>query len=137
MFKENTNRNFLVYELWKKGYTIDEIAFETAIPRSTVGYYVRKFNKCAKSGAPIVFQQVREQPDEKAMAYKTYLKNYQSLGLVKMLKNGEIDKVYKLLMILKLSKELQRELSPTKEEGEAFLKNIAYVIEKVSLTNGG
>ena len=55
MIQENTDRNILVYELWTKGRTIDEIASETAIPRSTVGYYVRKFNKRAKSGEPIVF----------------------------------------------------------------------------------
>ena len=135
MIQENTDRNILVYELWKKGYTIDEIAFETAIPRSTVGYYVRKFNKCAKSGEPIVFQQVREQPDEKEMAVQAYAKTSIRFDLLKMVKNGEIDNVYKILMILKLWKELQRDIFPTKEEKEAFHKNLVYVIEQISLTN--
>jgi len=133
MIRENIDRNFLVYELWKKGRAIDEIAFETAIPRSTVGYYVRKFNKCAKSGEPIVFQQVREQPDEKEIAVQAYAKTSISLGLLKMANNGEIDKLYKSLMILKLWKELQRDIFPTKEEREAAGKNIGYIIEQILL----
>jgi hypothetical protein len=135
MVRENTDRNVVVYELWKKGCTIDEIAFETAIPRSTVGYYVRKFNKRAKSGEPIVFQQVREPPDEKVMAVQAFIKSSTFFNLLKMLENGEIDKVYKMLMILKLSKELQRDIFPTKEEGEAFLKNLGYVFDQISLAN--
>jgi hypothetical protein len=129
MIRENTSRNFLIYELWKKGRTIDEIAFETAIPRSTVGYYIRKFNKRAKSGEPIAFQQAREQPDEKAIAVQAFVKNSAFLNLSKMLMNGEIDKVYKLLMILKLWKELQRDIFPTIEEAEAFLKSLGRVTE--------
>jgi len=114
--RENTDRNFLVYELWKKGRTIDEIAFETAIPT-------------------IVLQQVREQPDEKAMAALAFVKSSAFGGLLEMLKNGEIDKVYKMLMILKLTKELWRYIFPTKEEREAFFKNLGYVIEQISLAN--
>ena len=135
MFQENTNRNFLVYDLWTKGRTINEIAFETAIPRSTVGYYVRKFNMRAKSGEPIVFQQVREQPDEKAMAVKAYTKSNFYNELLKLAARGEIDKVYKILMVRKLEKELRRELFPTKEEREAFFKNPVYICELILLAN--
>ena len=133
MIRENIDRNFLVYELWKKGRAIDEIAFETTIPRSTVGYYVRKFNKCAKSGEPIVFQQVRKPPNEKEMANQALTKTSVSSYLLKMASNGEIDKLYKSLMILKLWKELQGELFPTKEEREAAGKNIGYIIEQILL----
>jgi len=63
MIQENPDRNFLIYEMWTNGSTIDEISFETGIPRSTVGYYVRKFNKCAKSGEPIVVQRIRKKTD--------------------------------------------------------------------------
>ena len=41
----NPERETVIYELWKTGHTVDEIADQTGIPRSTVGYYVRKFNK--------------------------------------------------------------------------------------------
>ena len=65
MIKENLGRNFLIYEQWKDGRTIDEISFDTGIPRSTIGYYVRKFNKNARRGEPIAFQPIKEKPDEK------------------------------------------------------------------------
>jgi len=135
MSRENPDRNFLIYELWKEGCTINEISFETGIPRSTVGYYVRKFNKRAKSGEPIVCQQVAEKPDEKAMALRAYAKSSAFVGLSEMLKKGEIDKVYKMLMICKLFKELQRDILPTEEERRAFSKNLGYVIEQISLAN--
>ena len=88
MIQENTDRNILVYELWTKGRTIDEIASETNIPRSTVGYYIRKFNKHAKSGEPIVFQQVGKKTDEKEMAVQAYVKTSMHFDLLKMAKNG-------------------------------------------------
>lgn len=125
---------FLVYELWKEGRTIDEISFETGIPRSTVGYYVRKFNKCAKSGEPIVFQRIRKRPDEKVMAAQAWAKSSFLLELMKMLKEEDgLDKVYKTLMIIKLMKELQRYIFPTEEERQAFHKNLAYVLEQILL----
>ena len=133
MILENVDRNNLIYELWKKGLTIDEISFDTSIPRSTVGYYIRKFNKCAKSGKPIAFQQIKEQLDEKAMAIQGFVKSYSYSGLLKMLSDGEMDKVYKILMILKLLKELNRDIFPTKEEGEAFIKNFGYIVEQIAL----
>jgi len=133
MIQENSDRNFLVYELWKEGRTIEEISFETGIPRSTVGYYVRKFNKCAKSGKPIVCQRVTVKPDAKAMAIQGFIKSYTLANLSEMLKNGEIDKVYKMLMICKLWKELEKDIIPTKEEEQAFLKNLGYIIEQISL----
>lgn len=134
MIQENPDRNFLIYELWTKGCTIDEISFETSIPRSTVGYYVRKFNKCAKSGDPIAFQRIRKKPDEKVMAVQAWAKCGFFLDLAKMLKEKEgLDKVYKKLMIIKLMKELQRDILPTEEERQAFQKNFAYMVEQILL----
>jgi len=136
MIQENPDRNFLIYELWKEGRTIDEISFETAIPRSTVGYYVRKFNKCAKSGEPIVFQRIMKKPDEKVMAAQAWAKSGFFLDLTKMLKEEDgLDKVYKTLMIIKLMKELQRDIFPTEEERQAFHKNLAYVFEQILPAN--
>ena len=45
MFETNPEREKAIYDLWRTGHTIDEITDLTNIPRGTVGYYVRKFNK--------------------------------------------------------------------------------------------
>ena len=135
MVQENPDRNFLVYELWGDGHTIDEISFETGIPRSTVGYYVSKFNKCAKSGEPIVCQRVREKPDAKAIAVRAYVKTIVCADLIEKFKNREFDKAYKMLMCLKLFKELDRDINPTEEERQAFSENRGYVFEQILLAS--
>ena len=118
MIHENLDRNFLIYELWKKGRTIDEMSFDTGIPRSTVGYYIRKFNKRAKNGEPIAFLHEREKPDEKDIAFTAFSKNLTFKRLMEW--SGEskdgLDRLYKFLMIIKLLKELQREIFPTNEK---------------------
>jgi len=45
MFATNPEREKTIYDLWRTRHTIDEIADLTRVPRSTVGYYVRRFNK--------------------------------------------------------------------------------------------
>jgi hypothetical protein len=45
MVHSNPKREKKILELWQLGHTIDEIWYQTGIPRSTVGYYVRKFNR--------------------------------------------------------------------------------------------
>ena len=132
MVQENPDRNFIIYELWTNGNTIDEISFETGIPRSTVGYYVRKFNKCAKSGEPIVVQQIRKKPDEKVIAVQTWKKLDFFVYLEKILKEKDgLDKAYKILMIAKLMKELHKDIFPTEEERQTFWNNFPYMVEQI------
>ena len=45
MFMRNTKRENKLYSLWLSGYTIDEASYTTGIPRSSVGYYYKKFKK--------------------------------------------------------------------------------------------
>ena len=124
MIRENLERNYIIFELWKKGQTINDISFNTGIPRSTVGYYVRKFNKRAKSGEPIAFLPEREKPDEKEMAYIAFNKNTQFLQVLQWVGEGKdgIDRAYKFLMIAKLLKELKMDIYPTMEERKALDK---------------
>jgi len=122
MVEENPERNARIYELWELGLTIDKIAFETGYPRSTVGYYTRKFNKKAIRGEPIILPHVVERPDSETLALQAVLKSSAFVNLTERVKAGDLDTVYKSLMILKLVKELHRDLFPTKEESEAFLK---------------
>ena len=130
MFLENADRGFLIYELWEKGLSIDSISLKTGIPRSTVGYYVRKFNKAARRGEPITFPEPGKKRDEKAAAVSGFIKAGSFLEILEMLKRQELDKVYKLLSIMKLLNDLQRYVIPSAEEREAFNKNTAYVLEQ-------
>ena len=45
MIRKNPQRQTRIYTLWKQNLTIDQISATTSIPRSSVGYYVRKFNR--------------------------------------------------------------------------------------------
>lgn len=45
MYVRNIIRERKIYELRQQGLTIDAISDETGIPRSTVGYYTKKFKK--------------------------------------------------------------------------------------------
>jgi len=48
--RPNPERNEKIYALWREGRTIEEISLLTGIPRSTVGYYVKKFKKRLADG---------------------------------------------------------------------------------------
>ncbi len=122
MVKENPERNARIYELWELGLTIDKIALETGYPRSTVGYYTRKFNKKSIRGEPIILPHIVERPDTETLALQAVLKSNIFMNLTGMIMTGDLDSAYKYLMIYKLIKELQRDLFITKEESEAFLE---------------
>jgi len=136
MVKENLRRNLVIHKLWEDGRTIDEITLETGVPRSTVGYYVRKFNRRASRGEPIAYAPANEKPNEQSMAVLAFAKVLASQRLFEMLGEEDgLDKVYKLLMIAKLVKELQREIFVTEDERKAFLDNIGHVIEQIAQAN--
>jgi hypothetical protein len=132
MIPENATRSLLIYDAWEKGRSVDSISIETGIPRSTVGYYIRKFNKAARRGEPITIRKVEKKRDEKEDAVTAYVKTSSFVGILEMLKRGEFDKVYKLLSILKLMKELKSDFFASDEEREAFDRNSRYVIEQVA-----
>ena len=136
MVKENLYSNLVIHKLWEDGCTIDEITLETGIPRSTVGYYVRKFKRRASRGEPIAYAPANEKPNEKSMAVQAFAKALASQRLFQMLGEEDgLDKVYKLLMITKLVKELQREIFATEEERKAFLNKFGYVLEQITQAN--
>ncbi len=43
----------MLYRLWSEGNTIEKASAITGIPRSTTGYYYKKFDRYAKRGEPI------------------------------------------------------------------------------------
>jgi hypothetical protein len=43
--RPNPEREAKIYKYWKKGNTIDETSVQEGIPRSTVGYFFKKFKR--------------------------------------------------------------------------------------------
>lgn len=114
MIPSNAKRNEVIFKLWERDLTVDQISSRTGIPRSTVGYYVRKFNKLALKGKPIVFSKERETaPARKTSPFSNFLQIVKEIvvrqaraNILKMLREGNYEKLYYLLMDLKLIKEL-------------------------------
>jgi len=118
---ENIERNAVIYNLWEKGLTVAEIAQETFIPRSTVGYYVRKFNKKARRGEPIIIHIPPKKPDSKTLATNAMIKILATQRIVETARNEGLEAIPKFLGAFKELKELEKILYITKDESEAFL----------------
>ena len=124
MFDENIGRNAVIYKLWEKGLTVNEIAQETFIPRSTVGYYVRKFNKKARRGEPIIIYGSLEKLDSKTLAMNAMIKIFASQRILDMAVNKGPEAIREFLETYKATKELEKILTLTKDESEAYSKLI-------------
>lgn len=130
MYQPNPERNKIIYELWEKGLTVDRIASMTGVPRSTVGYYVRKFNRLAAEGKPIVFPKERKVArGREASPFSHFLEIVKEmtvkqtrLNILQMLSGGKYEELYYLLMDLKLITEL--DLIVTPETFEKAIKSI-------------
>ena len=134
MIRENASRGFAIHDLWERGRSIDNIASETGIPRSTVGYYVRKFNKSARKGEPITTHISTTKKDERLVAVLGVVKHTIMQGFLGKLNQGDYNNAYQVLLILKLVRELQGDLVPTDEENDLIDKNMAYVFATFALS---
>jgi len=106
MYTPNMNRNKVIYELYERNLTVDEISNITGIPRSTVGYYVRKFNKLAVEGKPVVFASShKEVKDPFKRTLNEIAVRQLMFKAIEMLTKGQAQQLYYFLMDLKLLKE--------------------------------
>ncbi len=114
MIRQNVNRNKAIYELWEKAYTVKQIAVETGIPRGTVAYYVRKFNRAAEQGKPVVFPE-SEPVGQRwrgffSPEFKEMLRVLNKVKALKRLSNlistEKYQDAYYFLMDIKLMKEI-------------------------------
>ncbi len=123
MPRTNPERNYLVYRSWQEGRTIDEMAILTGIPRSTIGYYVRKFNRYAK---------MQLEPPIPATVSHSEAETYQSaltktIGVRQILDlalNEDPQIAYYKLNVLKLAMEMINKLQLNPEEKKRLPKEI-------------
>ena len=106
MYTSNVERNRIIYDLWEKNLTVNQISSTTGIPRSTVGYYVRKFNRLAVEGKPVVFPGARQARGDRVISpLTTMIATDFKWKIRKMFQEGNVEEVYHCLMSLKLMKE--------------------------------
>lgn len=128
--KENVERSRRIYELWSLGYTIEEISSMTGIPRSTVGYYVKKFKKKHEGERrglrPIALETEKSEPASSDVLGSMLVK---ALGFQKikekveeLMGRGEYEKLYYFLMSIKCLIELCKYFKLTPEELKSYYK---------------
>ena len=134
-FRRNLERERLIYRYWIQGYTIDEISRLTGIPRSSVGYYVRKFNKkygrrsrVRVSFLPALGDSMNVKKNEYPLAVSGIMKSAALIAtfetVVNLVRQGRLQDAYYCLGIIKLFNEIERIYSLTPEEPKAAEKAI-------------
>jgi hypothetical protein len=131
MIRPNADRNQRIYRLWEKGYTIDQAAAELPdIPRSSIGYYYRKFTRYAKKGLPIAIPQRTQDPQERSKeAFESVMMKLVGIErIMESLHSGEeAEYAYHVVSLIKMMKELN--LFATPEEAKALLGNMGKAIQ--------
>jgi len=134
-FRRNPERERLIYRYWVQGHTIDEISSLTGIPRSSVGYYVGKFNKkydhrsrAKISFLPALGASTNVKENEYSLAVSGITKSAALITtfevVVDLVRRGRLQDAYYCLGIIKLFNEIERIYSLTPEERKAAEKAI-------------
>ena len=129
-FKRNVERERLIYSYWIQGYTVDEISMLTGIPRSSVGYYIRKFNKkygrksrVKVSFLPTLGDSINVKKNEYSLAVSGIMNSAALIStfetVVNLVRQGRLQDAYYCLGIIKLFNEIERMYSLTPEERKA------------------
>ena len=134
-FRPNPECERLIYSYWIQGHTIDEIFRLTGIPRSSVGYYVRKFNK--KYGRrsrlrvgflPALGDSMNVKKNEYSLAVSGIVKSATLITtfeiVVNLVRQGRLQDAHYCLGIIRLFNEIERIYSLTPEERKAAEKAI-------------
>jgi hypothetical protein len=130
--KTNEDRNQTVYPLWESGKTVDEIALLTGIPRGTVGYYVRKFNRLARTGLSpaIVGKAKKRDASEVFLSFLTKAHFFRSL--LEMVNAGDFQKSYYYINTMKLLLELKSYITLDEEETRLLSEALSSFSPKVT-----
>ena len=122
MHYRNVEREKKLYQLWRIGATIDKISFQTTIPRSSVGYYVRKFNRSGR-------QRLVPEPAAPSAAGVSTLESlvtkvFFTRKVIELFTSGDYARLYYFLQVYKMLMQMQSHLTLTKEEKDLFQKAI-------------
>jgi len=121
----NEERNKKILELWKQGHTIEGTSALLNIPRSTVGYYYKKFGKRLKNGLLYSSEDTRARRktvEDYSVTISALAKIISYDGIIKMIKEGDFTRTYYYLAALKLLIELWKYHQVTPEESQALVE---------------
>jgi hypothetical protein len=114
-FETNLDRNNKIYTLWEEGKTVDEISISVGIPRSTAGYYVRKFNQAARQGKTLPLP---TKPKQEDVVQDLLAKVFVADRILNVIKSNDLQKIYYYLASMKLFSELLPKIALTKKQKE-------------------
>ena len=112
----NVERNKRIQNLWILGQTIDQISLSTGIPRSTVGYYVKKFKKSGRrlqSPRSVTQTGFEASPSESVVMKTFFLQEVAAL-----IRDKDYQKLHYFLVSYKTLMQMQSYLKLTEEEGK-------------------
>jgi orotate phosphoribosyltransferase-like protein len=126
----NPERNEKIYTLWKEGHTIEEISLLTGIPRSTVGYYIKKFKKQQANRKDLDFEdlftierKLRNREREKAQALPSAVaKVFSFKDIIEVMKKGDSREAFYYLATIKLLIDLFKHFQLTPNERQALIE---------------
>ena len=122
MHYRNVEREEKVYRPWRLGATIDQISLQTQIPRSTVGYYVRKFNRSDRRR--LVPEPIAPSAADVSIPESIFTKVLFTEKVMELFKSGDYAKLYYFIQIYKMLMQMQSYLKFTKDEMDLFQKAI-------------
>jgi hypothetical protein len=121
MPKPNPARNRDLCRLWHERHTIEEASLLTGIPKSTVGYYYKKYKRYAKEGRPVVIPQATEERPRTEVDQSVLFKSMMIGQAMEMIHAGNPERAYYTLGVFKLLKDLNLNVTP--KELEALQKS--------------
>jgi hypothetical protein len=137
MVRPNPEREKDIRRLWELGKTIDYIARVTGIPRSSVGYFVTKFNKdvgkrtvsprerLLSGSGPSKDSPNGESQGRSASAFLKILSGGDVLVRIQsLIGSGDFEKAFYLMASLELFPRIMKMIQPTDDELAALLKDL-------------
>jgi len=120
MISPNPDRNSTLYRYWEGNKKIEEASLLSGIPRSTVGYYFKKFDNYSRAGKPIPVGAKEGANDfnDFINVFSYMRKEEIQQAIQDFAQKGRLGELRDLFEIFKLTKDLG--LTQTKEEAEAF-----------------
>ena len=142
--RPNPERNDKIYTLWKEGHTIEEISLFTGIPRSTVGYYVKKFKKQQVNRKDLDFEdsftierKLKSREREKAQSSLSAIAKFISfMDIIEVMKKGDYREAFYHLATLKLLIDIFKHLGFTPYEIQALVDLVKPRLESIESVLG-
>jgi hypothetical protein len=128
----NVERNKKIHDLWLLGQTIDQISMVTGIPRSTVGYYVRKFKRTGQ-GSGIQRSITPQSSPDISTSESILMKTIFFSKVLELVKDGDFERLYYFLHSYKMLMQMQSYIKLTEDEQKLLQEAMSEFKEKMDV----